>query len=76
MRKGDKKLGISYEPEADVLRVEAAKGKIEYAIEAGNVVVHVSPEGTPVYVEILEASKFLKRASMLLPSKRAFTAPR
>ena len=40
---------MSYEPEADVLRVELAKAPIDYASEMGNVVVHFSKKGIPVY---------------------------
>lgn len=66
---------MSYEPEADVLRIETSRKPIDYATEMGNVVVHFSPEGIPVYFEILEATKFLKRASMMLrpAQKRALT---
>lgn len=67
----DKKTQISYEPEADVLRVETSKKPIEYAMEIGDVVVHFSSEGLPVYFEILNASHFLKRAqSIVSPRKR------
>ena len=63
---------MSYEPEADVLRIEASIKPIDYATEIGNMVVHFSKNGIPVYFEILEATKFLKKASTLLqiPSKR------
>lgn len=62
----DKKIKMSYEPEADVLRIETSRRPIGYATEIGNVVVHFSPDGIPVYFEILEATKFLKSASTLL----------
>jgi len=54
---------ISYESEADVLRVEVAKGVIDYASEIGNIVVHFSKKGVPLYFEILEATKFLKKSN-------------
>lgn len=63
------KITMSYEPEADVLRIETLQKPIEYATEIGNVVIHFSSEGVPVYFEILEASKFLKQASRLIPGK-------
>lgn len=63
-----KQMKMSYEPEADVLRIEARREPIEYAAEMGNAVVHFSPDGAPVYFEILEASRFLKQASKLLPT--------
>ena len=55
----NKKPKFSYEPEADVLRIEISKEPIDYAKEMGNFVVHFSPQGLPVYLEILEAKKFL-----------------
>lgn len=57
---------MSYEPEADVLRIETSSRPIDYATEIGNLVVHFSPQGIPVYFEILEARKFLKQAATLL----------
>ncbi len=60
---------MSYEPEADVLRIEMDKKPIDYAVEMGNAIVHFSPEGIPVYFEILEATGFLKKASLLLNSR-------
>lgn len=67
--KKNKKIKMDYEPEADVLRIETSHKPIEYAIEIGNVIIHFSPEGIPVYFEILEASKFLKKAFSLLTPK-------
>ncbi len=49
---------ISYEPEADVVRIELTDTPIDYAREMGNVVVHFSKDNIPVYLEILEASRF------------------
>ena len=68
MKKNIKKLKMSYEPEADVLRIETSNKTIDYATEIGNMVVHFSPEGIPVYFEILQATKFLKQATGLLPA--------
>lgn len=57
---------MTYEPEADILRIETGRKPIDYASEMGNVVVHFSRQGKPVYFEILEVSKFLKQAASLL----------
>lgn len=54
---------ISYEPEADVISVEVSPGKIDYAKELKNLVVHFNKDGVPIYLEILEATKFLKQIS-------------
>ena len=62
----NKKVKISYEPEADVLRIEASKKPIEYATEIGDVVVHFSLDDLPVYFEILNASIFLKKAQSIV----------
>ncbi|MBI3442233.1 MAG: DUF2283 domain-containing protein [Candidatus Sungbacteria bacterium] len=78
MKKTNKKMKMSYEPEADVLRIESGSGPIAYATEIGDAIVHFSPSGLPVYVEILEASKFLKQASTLLhaPLRGSFVPAR
>lgn len=69
MKKNNKsKPSVSYEPEADVLRVEVGAGSIDHASEVGNVVVHFDKRDIPVYLEILEASKFLKKMSSVLKS--------
>ena len=73
MKGKNKKIGMSYESEANVLRVELGRAPIEYASEIGNIVVHFNRKGTPVYVEILEAERFLKQASTLLNTPRPKT---
>lgn len=65
MKKG-RRIKMSYEPEADVLRIEVGQQPMDYATEIGNVIVHFSPLGVPVYFEILEATKFFKKASTLI----------
>lgn len=61
-----KKTKLGYDPESDVLRVEISDKPIEYAKEMGNFVVHFSPQGLPVYFEILEAKKFLLLSKRIL----------
>lgn len=56
---------IIYEPEADVLTYEITSQPIDYAKEIGNIVVHFTKNNTPVLVEILEATKFLKKVERL-----------
>jgi hypothetical protein len=57
---------ISYEKEADVLRVELSGAPIDYAEELGPFIVHYTKKRIPVYIELLGASRFLKE------SQRAF----
>ncbi len=64
--KKNKKTKISYDIEADVLRVEIAKKPIDYAREMGNIIVHFTEKGLPVYFEILEAKKFLLQTKKIL----------
>ena len=66
MKKNNQKIKMSYESEADVLRIEIGKRPIDYATEVGNMVVHFDKNGIPVYFEILEATGFLKHASTVL----------
>jgi hypothetical protein len=64
---------ISYEPEADVLSWEISNKDIDSAKAIGNLVVHFSKSNTPVLIEILQASKFLKTAKKLVSKKEGVT---
>lgn len=66
---------ISYEKEADVLRVEIGTSPIDYAQELGPLIVHFSKKGLPVYVEILDASKFLRETQKAFSREGAFAFP-
>ena len=59
MKREQKNIKIKYDPESDVLSWEISKKPIDNAVEMGNMIVHFSPENTPVLVEILDAKKFL-----------------
>ena len=67
---------ISYEKEADVLRIELGKSAIDYATELGPLIVHFNKKGLPVYVEILEASKFLRETEKAFSREGMFALPR
>ncbi len=69
--KNNKKPKISYDPEADVLRVEISKKPIDFAQEMGNIIVHFTQKGLPVYLEILEAKKFLLQTEWILKKTKA-----
>lgn len=66
-----------YEKEDDVLNIWLSKQKIDYAEQSGDVIVHFSKKSEPVYIEILDASHFLKRESEDLPKeiKQKFFTP-
>jgi uncharacterized protein YuzE len=48
-----------YDPEANIISWEVSKGQISQAKEFGNIVIHLSPAGKPVLIEILEATKYV-----------------
>jgi len=59
----DKKLKISYEPEADILRIEIKKAKIYDTAELGNFIIHLDKNLKPFYIEILNAKNFLLKTN-------------
>lgn len=69
-RKQSKK--ISYEKEADVLRVELSRSPIDYAEEFGPFVIHFNRRRLPVYVELLNASRFLKESQKAFVQEGVF----
>ena len=51
---------IKYDEEADILTVVVAeKGKLSYAEEVGDIIVHFDENGKPLFMEILKASKIV-----------------
>jgi uncharacterized protein YuzE len=58
-----KQQKISYEPEADVLRIEIKKGRIDDTIEFGNFIIHLDKDLKPLYMEIIKAKDFLLRTN-------------
>lgn len=63
-------MTISHDPEANVVSWELSKAPIHYAKEAGNVIIHFNKNGTPVLIEILEASKFAGKIEKLIRPER------
>jgi uncharacterized protein YuzE len=48
-----------YDPEADIISWEIAKGPISHAREVGNLIIHLGKGGKPILIEMLEASSFV-----------------
>jgi hypothetical protein len=48
-----------YDPESNIICWEMAKGKISHVRVFGDFIIHLSPAGKPILIEILEASKFI-----------------
>lgn len=60
-------MKYSYDPESNVLAVTIANKPFDYAQEMGDFIVHFDKKDKPVYVEILNASKFIANAATTLP---------
>jgi len=74
----NKNPNFTYEPEDDVLNIWLSKKPIDFAEQSGNLIVHFTENNEPVYIEILDASKFLKKAASALPrlvKESLFTSP-
>ncbi len=63
---------IRYSKDIDALLFELSQEKIDYAEEAGPVIVHFSAKGEPVLLEILNARDFLNSASSLVTGPAKF----
>jgi len=51
---------VKYDAEADVLTVIVAEeGKLSFAEEVGDIIVHFDEDGKPLFMEILKASKII-----------------
>lgn len=51
---------IKYDADVDVLTlVVADEGKLSYAEEVGDIIVHFDEKGKPLFMEILKASKII-----------------
>jgi len=51
---------VKYDAEADVLMVVIAEeGKLSFAEEMGDIIVHFDENGKPLFMEILRASKII-----------------
>lgn len=61
-----KKRTVYYEPEDDVLNIwlpRESSQKIDYAEDDNGVIIHYTKERDPVYIEILDASRFLQKST-------------
>ena len=62
-------MKFRYDKEDDVLMVWLSEAKVDYAEKSKNVIIHFSKNNKPILMEILNASKFLKSTSKVLPAK-------
>jgi len=52
-------MRISYDRDADILMIEISDKDIDYAEEAGPMIIHFSKNGKPVLIEIEQFFLFL-----------------
>lgn len=62
-------MKLKYNKEDDVLMIELNKKPIDYAEQSDDLIVHFSPKKEAVLLEILDASRFFKKAAKTLPAK-------
>ena len=60
-------MKYSYDQESDILAIWIVNKPFDYAEEMGDFIVHFDKKNNPVYVEIMRAHKFLKKATTILP---------
>lgn len=58
-----------YEKEDDVLNIWFSDKKIDDARQKGDVISHFSEDNELIYIEILDASDFLRKQSKSLPKE-------
>ena len=66
---------VKYDEEADVLTVIVAEeGKLSFAEEVGDIIVHFDEDGKPLFMEILKASKIIPLMVQSLAKKEVTIA--
>ena len=60
---------VYYEPEDDVLNIWVSKKHFDYAEDEDGVIIHYTKDHEPVYIEILDASRFLGKTDKSLSKK-------
>ena len=60
-------MKYNYDSDSDVLSITLSKKPFDYAEEMGDFIVHFDKKNKPVYIEILNANRFLVNATTVLP---------
>jgi uncharacterized protein YuzE len=53
-------MKVRYDKEEDILMIEVSDEPIDYAEQVDSIIVHLTKEGKPVLLEILDASQFIE----------------
>ncbi|MEK9201232.1 MAG: DUF2283 domain-containing protein [Patescibacteria group bacterium] len=69
-------MKIQYFKEDNILVIELSKARYDHAEMEGDFVIHYTPKGTPVRIEILDAARYFKTQAEALPkdTKQSFFA--
>jgi len=62
---------IKYDSEADVVLIFEEEGRLDYADEAGDMIIHYAKDGKIIMIEILNASRFISKLVETLAKKEA-----
>jgi uncharacterized protein YuzE len=62
-------MEYKYDPESNILSIAISNKQFDYAEEMGDFIVHFDKKKKPVYIEILNANTFIKKAVIALPKK-------
>ena len=54
-------MKVNNDIEANIVAWEVSKSPISYAKEVGHTIIHFSEAGLPVYIEVLQANKFIDK---------------
>jgi len=61
---------LRYDAESDVLMIVVSEfGKLSHAEEMGDIVIHLSPKGEPLFLEVLNASRNVPLMAQALAKK-------
>ncbi len=62
-------MKAKYHEDADLLSLRISNAPYKYARQSGDIIVHYSDNKEPVLIEILNAAKFVKDTTRMLPKK-------
>lgn len=60
-------MKVKYYTDGDILVITLSKKAYDFAEQEGDFIVHYTKDYKPVRIEILDAHKFIKEASLSLP---------
>lgn len=76
MREDEKGMRkIKYSKDVDALLIELSDKPIDYAEESGQIIVHLSKEGEPVLLEILDAKEFVMNSLTSVMQEKEVALP-